>query len=73
MCTDYFVRGAGDVTTLVRQDACIGDDGYIKAKKIERKKKKKWSRDHLLGSDVLGSDVLTLDLNVVTWGLWHEL
>jgi hypothetical protein len=35
-------RGAGDVTTLVRQDACIGDDGYIyiNAKKIERKKEK---------------------------------
>jgi hypothetical protein len=34
MCTDYvadFVRahrGAGDVTTLVRQDAYIGNDGY---------------------------------------------
>jgi hypothetical protein len=46
MCTDYVVdfgrahRGAGDVTTLVRQDACIGDDWYMKAKEIERKKEK---------------------------------
>jgi hypothetical protein len=29
------------VTTLVRQDACIGDDVYIEAKKIEIKKKKR--------------------------------
>jgi hypothetical protein len=40
MCTDYVTdfgrahREAGDVTTLVRQDAYIEDDWYIKAKKI---------------------------------------
>jgi hypothetical protein len=32
------------VTTLVRQDPCIGDDGYIKAKKIEKKKKETFKK-----------------------------